>query len=176
MRKWLNVVAGIFCAGVLLTGIGCGLVFVEYSSLEYSGKHMMGEEYVLTENLDYELKLQEDQKVYVEIRGAEVEYDNSVPKDTVRYVVTYNEKIVQPHLLFMPYEKYNDENEEVTGVLFVQERWKDGEFDLIMENKDKVLQELKNRQLGSWVIAQEQMVRDKVLINPSLEGFVEVVR
>lgn len=44
MRKATKVMMGVFCAGVLLCGIGVGVAFAEFTSLEYTGAHEYGME------------------------------------------------------------------------------------------------------------------------------------
>ena len=55
MRNRLRLILlGVFCAGVLLTGIGVGMAIVEYTSLEYTGIYTLGGEIT---RADYEFKI-----------------------------------------------------------------------------------------------------------------------
>ena len=56
MRRVIKVTTALFLSGVLLGGIGTGIALVEYSSLTYGGEHLIGEEYLVTKNLDYEFE------------------------------------------------------------------------------------------------------------------------
>ncbi len=117
MGKLRGVMAGVFLGGVLLGGIGTGIAMVEYSTLYYGGEHLIGEEYLVTKNLDFEFP--QDGKIlvvrnvyynYSVYKDITVETDDSVPVGMVRYEITYNEKNVTPELVFQEYE---DEEEEV---------------------------------------------------------------
>ena len=54
MGKLRGVMTGVFLGGVLLGGIGTGIAMVEYSSLSYGGERLIGEEYLVTKNLDFD--------------------------------------------------------------------------------------------------------------------------
>lgn len=110
MRRIQKVMAGVFLGGVLLGGIGTGTAMVEYSTLSYGGERLLGEEYVVTKNLDFEfpqdgrtLILVND--YYFRHAGGRIETDETVPVGTVRYEITYNERRVTPELAFEEYEE-----------------------------------------------------------------------
>ena len=48
MRKIHVILLAVFTTGVLCGGIGTGIAFGEYSSMEYGGAVMLGEEYLVT--------------------------------------------------------------------------------------------------------------------------------
>lgn len=170
MRRFTKYMTAVFCAGVLLGGIGCGIAFVEYSSLEYTGRHIIGEEYVTEESFDYTVEPVEGKKLLVRNwHGFDsVSYDDSIPENTIRWVVTYNEKIMEPSLY---YEE--SQNDKYTGLAYISCYYMGGEFDLFMQNKDKILEDLKNNRIGSYETASG--IKVKLVVNPNLEGFVEVV-
>lgn len=170
MRRFTKYMTAVFCVGVLLGGIGCGIAFVEYSSLEYTGRTIIGEEYVKEASFDYAVEPVEGKKLIVSSwHGIDnVVFDDSIPENTVRWVVTYNEKIVEPSLY---YEKLTDD--EYIGSACIRYYYMNGEFDLFMQNKDKILEDLKNNRFGSYEASNDMSV--DIMINPGLEGFVEVV-
>ena len=53
MRRIQKIMTAVFLGGVLLGGIGTGIALVEYSSLSYGGECLIGEEHLVTENLDF---------------------------------------------------------------------------------------------------------------------------
>ena len=55
MRRVQKVLSGVFLGGVLLGGIGTGVALVEYSSLAYAGEKHLGEENLVTRQLDYSM-------------------------------------------------------------------------------------------------------------------------
>lgn len=110
MRRLQKVMTGVFLGGVLLGGVGTGLAVVEYSTLSYGGERLVGEEYLVTKNLDFEFP--QDGRVlvlvdnyYLRRNNVRLETDASVPAGLVRYEITYNEKRVVPELLFEPCEE-----------------------------------------------------------------------
>ena len=111
MRKVQKILTGVFLSGILLGGIGTGIALVEYSSLAYGGEKRIGEENLVTKELDYVF---DPEKERINILGnywtKSIEVDESVPTGTVRYEVTYNEKRVEPDLCF--WEASADERED----------------------------------------------------------------
>lgn len=110
MRRLQKVMTGVFLGGILLGGVGTGLAVVEYSTLSYGGERLVGEEYLVTKNLDFEFP--QDGRVlvladnyYLRRSNVRLETDASVPAGLVRYEITYNEKRVVPELLFEPWEE-----------------------------------------------------------------------
>lgn len=116
MRKIQKIMAGIFLGGVLLGGIGTGMALVEYSSLTYTGKKVIGQENLVVRELDYTFVPGQEQVTIVKnylMRDAVLETDDAVPEGTIRYVVTYNEKTVRPSLSFWEEEPEAWEDEEI---------------------------------------------------------------
>lgn len=65
MRNLHKALIAVFCSGVFITGIGTGISFSEFSSFAYSGRTMIGDVKMTTENLDYSFQLQEEQKLRI---------------------------------------------------------------------------------------------------------------
>lgn len=166
MRKFTMITAAVFIAGVLLVGIGAGVCVEEYTTLEYSGEHIIGEEYIRTDVLEITVEPEEGKNVVIgngyRLKG--IEYDESVPAYTARYEITYNSRMTEPYLY---YEDYH--NEEHPGVIFLNYHYKDSGFGILMENKDRIIEELKENKIGSYRI--EDIVSVRVLINPSMKEF-----
>lgn len=120
MRRIQKVMTGIFLGGVLLGGIGTGTAMVEYATLSYGGERLVGEEYLVTKNLDYDFP--QDGRILVLVTNyflrrsnTKLETDESVPVGTVRYEITYNEKRAVPELYFEPCEAELPPPEEESG-------------------------------------------------------------
>ena len=54
MKRMHKILFAVFCAGVLLTGIGVGVLFTEFSALAYGGREILGKTDMQTENFDGE--------------------------------------------------------------------------------------------------------------------------
>lgn len=118
MRKTQKILIGLFLGGVLLGGIGTGVGLLEYSSFAYGGEKLLGEEHLVTENLDFSFDL--DGQTLILGGGYHVDdevlrnlvADNTVPAGTVRYEVTYNQEELMPVLSFEEYEEPEDTTPE----------------------------------------------------------------
>ncbi len=113
MRRVQKVLSGVFLGGVLLGGIGTGVALVEYSSLAYAGERHLGEENLVTRQLDYSMAPGTEEVWLIKSYWdeAEAEADESVPEGIIRYEITYNEKLVRPVL---SYEEDKDQEEELS--------------------------------------------------------------
>ena len=87
MRRIQKIMTGIFLGGVLLGGIGTGTAMVEYATLSYGGERLVGEEYLVTKNLDYDFP--QDGRILVLVTNyflrrsnTKLETDESVPVGT----------------------------------------------------------------------------------------------
>ncbi len=156
----------IFCLGVLLCGVGTGVAFTEFGGLTYGGEQVLGDPDIRTENIDVEFGTGEDAcKVWsVNIRNYVVQVDNSVPKDTVRFCVTYNAERVEPFAYWSDKE----------GVV-LSWCWKDcdDEMALMMEAKDVMLRNLKEGRLVSFDTPDMENVT--VLVNAENEADVRMM-
>lgn len=154
MRRIQKILIGTFLGGVLLTGVGTGMALVEYSSLAYAGVKQIGEEKLVTRELDF--KLEEDIEKVRLVRNdwnmenweACIEEDKAVPAGIIRYVVTYNPETVD---VFLAFDK--DDESRGHGYLSLQREYCDDGFAIFMESKDQVLGELKERKISSYHVA-----------------------
>ena len=106
-RLELGILLGTFLGGVLFGGLGTGIGFGEFSSMEYLGRVEIGQENQVTEDLDFIYTPKEGSGVRLawvdwgDYRAQSlVKQDPSVPKNVIRYEVTYNADQVRPYLLF----------------------------------------------------------------------------
>lgn len=119
MRKIHGILLGIFLGGVLLGGIGTGIAFGEYSTMEYQGQVQIGQDNLVTEDLDFVYTPAESRKLWLSwvdwgtFRAQTmVKQDSSVPKNVIRYEVSYNADRVQPYLM---YAEETEESDEATA-------------------------------------------------------------
>lgn len=222
MYKSQKILAGIFLGGILLGGIGTGVALVEYSSLAYAGEKEIGRENLVVQELDYAFDPSREKIRIVrgyQDRDAVVEADSSVPEGIVRYVVTYNKKIIRPTLSFWEetdweeeygqegyaqqgdrqegygQEEYAQEEEspqqeearmEVTEdiseaenvvprkliCLQMETDYLGSDFGLMMENKDRILADLKEKKISSYHVVSVTDVR--ILANPrTISGILD---
>ena len=185
MRRIQKIMTAVFLGGVLLGGIGTGIALVEYSSLSYGGECLIGEEHLVTENLDFRFE-QDGRTLVVAYYGTpsvmEVEEDPSVPAGIVRYQVTYNEKRVTPSLSFSKCGEELEESEEgeqtgeerepvYLGYLTLTPHGCGSDFRSFMENKDRILEELKQGKISSYSMAYITDV--KIKVNPETVPYIE---
>ena len=176
MRKLQKVMTAVFLGGVLLGGIGTGIALVEYSSLSYGGECLIGEEHLVTENLDFRFE-QDGRTLVVAYYGTpsvmNVEEDASVPPGIVRYQVTYNEKRVIPSLSFTEWEEETQEQKPVyLGYLTLMSHGCGSDFGSFMENRDRILEDLRQKRISDY---QETRITEvRVKVNPGTRPFVEL--
>lgn len=116
MRKIQKILLGSFLTGVLICGVGAGTAIGEYSSLTYLGERTLGEEKLVTENFDYTFDpelgaIRLHPSWYGGRETAEVQTDDSVPENVIRYEITYLPETIEPELIFRPWKA----EEIVTG-------------------------------------------------------------
>lgn len=107
MRKIQKILLGSFLTGVLICGVGAGTAIGEYSSLTYLGERTLGEEKLVTENFDYTFDpelgaIRLHPSWYGGRETAEVQTDDSVPENVIRYEITYLPETIEPELIFRP--------------------------------------------------------------------------
>ena len=121
MRKIQKILLGSFLTGVLICGVGAGTAIGEYSSLTYLGERTLGEEKLVTENFDYTFDpelgaIRLHPSWYGGRETAEVQTDDSVPENVIRYEITYLPETIEPELIFRPGKAEEIFSEEiVTG-------------------------------------------------------------
>ncbi len=145
MNKVFKKIIVVFCLGVLLCGIGCGVFFTEFSVLSYGGEYTletMGD--MKTEDFDVEFESEEEVSVWGVSRLGQyqVEIDESVPDNTVRFRTTYNPRHVEP------YAWWNEETDLIEYSYWYRNY--DCDLAAMLEAKDIVLQNLKEGKLVSF--------------------------
>lgn len=189
MRRIHAVLLAVFAAGVLLGGIGTGIAFGEYSSMEYGGTVLLGEEDLVTGEFIYEFEPVQGEKIALNPNywgndnGKSIlKEDETLPVGTICYDVTYNHKMTAPHLSYIEtgrkmtdtIETGEDGKEEaavITGYLELRTNYIGGEFEIVMENKDRILADMKQRKLNSYetLYITEVTIR----VNPETMAYIE---
>ena len=200
MGKIRMILASVFLGGVILGGIGAGIAIVEYSSLTYVGEKKIGEENLVTCEMDYTFTL-ENEQISIEDRdiwNTKIEEDETVPEGTIRYVVTYNEKTVKPTLRVWEEQDYQEEDlsennlepssekdsnteenkEEDPPIKQLKQtalelgvRYTYSDFALLMESKDQILEDLRQGRIASYDVMYISQVTIKV--NPRTMPYIE---
>lgn len=168
MRKYHTILIGIFAAGVLLTGIGAGVAFTEFSALTYGGKENVGETEMRTEAFDVEFEPGDERQFiggWYNWAQTDILTDAGIPENTVRFQVVYNGKRIAPHA-------YWDKEDES---IYLNWRWigEEDDMELLMEAKDIFLRNLKEGKIVS--LDAKGMEEVTVWVNPANEKDVRLV-
>ena len=206
-RLELGILLGTFLGGVLFGGLGTGIGFGEFSSMEYLGRVEIGQENQVTEELDFIYTPREGGGVRLawvdwgDYRAQSlVKQDPSVPKNVIRYEVTYNADQVRPYLFFAQNREEETAAEErsetqagaaaeetvenpeeapadgapvsIDGNLFLRTRYVGDEFDLFMRLKDRILGDLRQNRIASYE-GGERISAVTVRVNPAMMAYLE---
>lgn len=199
MRKSQIVLLIMLAAGAMLTGVGAGAAFEEYSSMKYEGTVLIGEEYWKTDTIIRERETGENVPLWIntdrypESWNVELIEDESVAREEVAVDITYNEGVYVPHAALEPVmELIGEEPEDIWETEYVEktetgtgtqqpektadrlEIWisyKGSEFNILMENKDRMLTMLKEGKIASFEMATVKDV--KIRVNPDVMEYVE---
>lgn len=171
MRNRLRLILlGVFCAGVLLMGIGVGTAIVEYTSLEYTGIYTFCGE-VKTADYEFKINLEEDEKLRImNYKGiVELRYDKTVPENTVRCSAQYDFDMIE-----MTAKIVDDGGKDYKYQwLYFDRTYIGSDFDLVMKNKDMILAELKQGKIGTYIVG-EPVKEIVVTVNPQLRDVLEL--
>lgn len=190
MRKLHMALLSVFAAGVLLSGIGTGIAFGEYSSMKYEGTVVLGEEDMVTEELVHDFTPVDGEKivlqpVYYGSHDSILEEDSAVPMGEIHYQITYNPNLSRPVLYFdevqeeeapeepdMAVEEEPAETESrIVGYLDLGFHYIGDDFELLMENKDKILGDMKQGKFASYDVPRMKDV--KIRVNPGMVEYIE---
>lgn len=169
MRKVQKILLGLFVLGVLLTGVGTGVAFIEYSSFAYGGTKLVGEEHLITKTLSYEISDNIDEVLLVSgykryiVNATEVIEDTSIPENEIHYEITYNEKRVQPYIRTSESDS-NDDSEKSQLKIGLEFKYLGNEFEEFMIIKDEVLSEVKNGIISNYEI--QSLSKVLIRVNP----------
>lgn len=178
MRKIQKILTGVFLGGVLLGGIGTGVAFVEYSSFAYAGEKQIGQQNLVTRELDFQFEAEKGKIRVVHgfweqsMTERGIETDENVPEGTIRYLVTYNKNRTEPVLEFEEAEeeekKEGKENEQ--GYLQLCFYDVGNDLEIFLEGKEEFLKELKEKKISYYDVAYVTEV--KIKVNPNTLPYV----
>lgn len=160
MRK--KILLGVFLMGILLVGIGTGIAFGEYSSFSYVGETVIGQDGASeVETLECSISLGEKKTRILDYAmhddSCSLVEDKTLKDGQVRIEVVYNPDYVVPHIDYTRNDPsmYEDEYEyedTYNGEICVYADRTMGEFEVFMKYKDKLLNDLKNKMIGSYYL------------------------
>lgn len=145
MMRYRAVLAAGVLLGALLTGVGAGISFGEYSSLHYLGEKTLGRDHIVTE--EYRVSRNPEQDFSIELYGGrrdevQIVIDDTLPEDELVFVLSYNEKALNPNV---HREEWEDGEEQ-----FIIDAYDMGMDEVIWEEKDELLENLKNRSFYTY--------------------------
>ena len=146
MREKRKLLALIFVVGVLISGIGAGIGLMEFFSLDYVGERIVGETEMATmegeEELAY-LSEGEDIRFYLGYgtHYLNLNWDDSIPENTVRYRIQYNKEKVKPKFW---------QHDAAVGFDYPDSDEDRDEMKEVMELRDMILKDLKKGEIGSY--------------------------
>lgn len=175
MRRMHKILGGMLVVGVLLTGIGSGVVFAEYSGFQYGGEVTLEGSKRFTKTIEYKVPLKkssqkEDDAEEKQTLILAVPYDSEqiqdpeIPKDTVQFMIHYlsDQEDIAPHIV--------EEHEEV-DYIYVSDDWKYNEFREMMRVKDPLLKALKQHKVVDIEVDRVELV--EIRVNPEAEFRIE---
>lgn len=146
-----KIMAIIVCAGIFITGIGTGISFLEYSSLEYGGKQMLYEGESITDvfTLDFNKDvigemLTINDHTYSASCKIEVLSDPNLSQNEIVFEITYQKGSGRPII-----EKHKAE-ENVYIIKQENENAK-SEFEIFMDYKSHFLKDIKNGMISEYI-------------------------
>ncbi len=165
MRKYRKHALIVLLIGALTAGIGGGITAIEFFSLDYGGRKIVGmvEEKVIEGSFTVEPS---KEAIYINTlsvpksQDTEVVYDEHVAENTVNYKISYNaEQIGQP------YFEENIEGEDGCQYFDLYTDWEDtNEVANLFGARDMVLSDLKKGKIGSYEIQYIEKI--ELRINP----------
>lgn len=160
MKRSTQILWGVLCAGVLLMGMGTGMAFATYAGFEYDAKSLMQE--ADPQTAEHTVKVPKDGAIEVWNYGSglkDVVYSKSVPVDELRIELTYDSAYVGVDV-----EQSTDGDIHYVNIIPLYEQ---DDFQLFMQNKDAVLEGLKNGVLMDYDPSSLYDVQVTVYANPA---------
>lgn len=144
MRRIYKIIAGMLIVGVLVTGIGSGVAFAEYSTFEYGGEAFLEDSEYFIKTVEYKVPEEEDSiNISSEYHLSLVE-DEDIPKDMMKFVIHYvsDDKDVVPEIVQMQDEDKKD--------IYLNCDYQYNDFRNMMRMKDPILKDLKAHKISDY--------------------------
>lgn len=159
-RKKIRVImAGIFCIGVLMGGLGTGIAFAELSGFAYQPVTASPETF-LTETFTYALSADEKEKIwirrYLGDAIVKIREDGEFPEGQMEIGITYNTEACS-----IKFVDYRDAEDEIHLQFYLNSG---GDFERLMKFKDDFLEGLRKKELRDYQVECIKSV--EILINP----------
>lgn len=163
-KKLRMIMAGIFCIGVLMGGIGTGIAFSEFSSFAYQPIYA-SEEAFKTEEFTYFIKPEDSEKIWIDRYYGEsrykIEENESLSEETIKMSVAYNSDLCEPDFI-----AYTDDDEE--SRLRIHINYIGNDLSNFMKYKDIILEGIRNRELRDY---QEDYIKEiSIQVNPAIRS------
>lgn len=185
MRKIYKIIGGMLIIGTLVAGIGSGVAFAEYSTFEYGGETLLEGSSRFSKTLEYRVPaknidteqteepaeagdMASEQKEVLNISTDSYLYavteDSSVPKNTVRFTVSYltDETDVKPEVIENGSEETNGER-----YIYLDCDYEYNDLHDIMRAKDLILSDLKNHKISDYQVDRVEKI--EISINPKAD-------
>lgn len=177
MRNITKILLSVMCAGILLSGIGTGIAIAEYTSLEYTGRHILGEANLKQENIDTVVVPVEGKKILISeyYMTSDIVYDDTIPMNTIRFSVKYNPELIRVGVRYEEAvydELESGEETQFQGTVRMNNTYLGNGFDLFMEYKDRILSDLKQGKIGSYEVKDIENL--EIWMNPQMKESVEL--
>lgn len=155
---------GVFCAGLLMIGIGAGVAFAEYSSFTYAGQRVP--ERAREQSQSFTVAVDPEAN-WIEISGrspgleqlmeaARIEVSEDLEPGTVRLDFQYRSMGPQIRVSWDQSPLGNT----------IRLYWTGGsDMDMLMSYKDQILEDIRNHQLGDYVAIQ--LTEAVITVNPA---------
>lgn len=185
MRKIYKIIGGMLIIGTLVAGIRSGVAFAEYSTFEYGGETLLEGSSRFSKTLEYRVPaknidtaqteepaeagdMASEQKEVLNISTDSYLYavteDSSVPKNTVRFTVSYltDETDVKPEVIENGSEETNGER-----YIYLDCDYEYNDLHDIMRAKDLILSDLKNHKISDYQVDRVEKI--EISINPKAD-------
>lgn len=162
-----------FVIGVLLCGLGCGIAFAQYSGFDYAGDRVIGEENMVSESVEQSIDKDSDIHVYPAGRyyKTKIVADATVPLDKIIFNVEYNSDIINLNINKVEREK-NESCDEKRTDFYLGDYTNSDELKELFMVKDELLNDLKNKKLGSYIVIDFKNIEARV--NPENYDRVDI--
>ena len=131
---------------------------------------------MVPQNLDSSFQLQEDQKLRIygnyffyshSGNPTKIIPDETIPENTVRFQITYNEQAVYPYLRDSERDSEQESEDPFVGIEFA---YLQNDMELFLAGKEQLLDDIKNRRIGSYETVSVDRIR--IFVNPASADLV----